>query len=145
MGDVGWEDPLEKEMATHSSTLVWKIPWMEEPGRLQSKGSQRVGHDWAALLVEDWWPTGGHMFISDLLLSLGDRISSLVQKTTIKKVYGTTKLGFSEYNKRKQTSKTLARENKSSWRCSALQLPFRIPSCYSDCWQAVNGSSHCHV
>ena len=45
------------------------------------------------------------MFISDLLLSLGDRISSLVQKTTIKKVYGTTKLGFSEYNKRKQINK----------------------------------------
>ena len=42
---LGWEDPLEKEMATHSSILVWKIPWMEEPGRLQSMGSQRVGHD----------------------------------------------------------------------------------------------------
>ena len=39
------EDPLEKEMATHSSTLAWKSPWMEEPGRLQSMGSQRVGHD----------------------------------------------------------------------------------------------------
>ena len=39
-----WEDPLEKEMATHSSTLAWKIPWTEEPGRLQSMGSQRVGH-----------------------------------------------------------------------------------------------------
>ena len=39
------EDPLEKEMTTHSSTLAWKIPWMEEPGRLQSMGSQRVGHD----------------------------------------------------------------------------------------------------
>ena len=43
----GWEDPLEKEMATHSSTLAWKIPWTEEPGRLQSMGLQRVGHDWA--------------------------------------------------------------------------------------------------
>ena len=39
------EDPLEKEMATHSSTLAWRIPWMEEPGGLQSTGSQRVGHD----------------------------------------------------------------------------------------------------
>ena len=39
---LGQEDPLEKEMATHSSTLSWKIPWMEEPGRLQSMGSQRV-------------------------------------------------------------------------------------------------------
>ena len=42
---LGQEDPLEKEMATHSSTLAWKIPWMEKPGRLQSMGSQRVGHD----------------------------------------------------------------------------------------------------
>ena len=42
---LGREDPLEKEMATHSSILAWKIPWMEEPGRLQSMESQRVGHD----------------------------------------------------------------------------------------------------
>ena len=42
---LGWEDLLEKEMATHSSTLAWTIPWTEEPGRLQSMGSQRVGHD----------------------------------------------------------------------------------------------------
>ena len=44
---LGWEDedPLEKEMATLSGTVVWKIPWTEEPGRLQSVGSQRVGHD----------------------------------------------------------------------------------------------------
>ena len=42
---LGWEDPLEKEMATHSSTLAWKIPWMEEPDRLQSMGLQRVRHD----------------------------------------------------------------------------------------------------
>ena len=42
---LGRGDPLEKEMAAHSSTLAWKIPWMEEPGRLQSMGSQRVGHD----------------------------------------------------------------------------------------------------
>ena len=40
-------DPLEKEMATHSSILAWKIPWTEKPGRLQSMGSQRVGYDWA--------------------------------------------------------------------------------------------------
>ena len=42
---LGWEDPLEKQMATHSSTLAWKIPWTEKPGGLQSMGSQRVGHD----------------------------------------------------------------------------------------------------
>ena len=42
---LGWEDPLEKEMAIHSRTIAWKIPWTEEPGRLQSKGSQRVGPD----------------------------------------------------------------------------------------------------
>ena len=42
---LGWEDHLEKEMATHSSILAWKIPWTEEPGMLQPMGSQRVGHD----------------------------------------------------------------------------------------------------
>ena len=42
---IDQEDPLEKEMATHSSTLAWKIPWTEEPGRLQSMGLLRVGHD----------------------------------------------------------------------------------------------------
>ena len=47
---LGWEDPLEKGMATHSSILAWRIPWKEEPGRLQSTGSQRVRHDWVTSL-----------------------------------------------------------------------------------------------
>ena len=47
---LGREDLLEKEMAPHSSTLAWGIPWTEEPGGLQSMGSQRVGHDWATSL-----------------------------------------------------------------------------------------------
>ena len=47
---LGREDLLEKEMATHSSILAWKIPWMEDPGRLQSMGSLRVRHDWATSL-----------------------------------------------------------------------------------------------
>ena len=42
---LGWEDPLEKGMATHSNILAWRIPWTEEPGRLQSMGLQRVRHD----------------------------------------------------------------------------------------------------
>ena len=47
---LGWEDLPEKEMATHSNILAWKIPWTEEAGRLQSMGSQRVGHDWTTSL-----------------------------------------------------------------------------------------------
>ena len=47
---LGWEDPLEKEMATHSSILAWKIPRTEDPGRLHSLGSQRVRHNWATWL-----------------------------------------------------------------------------------------------
>ena len=47
---LGWEDPLEEGTATYSSTLAWKIPWTEEPGRLQSMGLQRVGHDCATSL-----------------------------------------------------------------------------------------------
>jgi len=42
---LGWKDPLEEEMATHSSIFAWEIPWTEEPGGLQDMGSQRVGHD----------------------------------------------------------------------------------------------------
>ena len=53
---LGWEDPLEKEMEIHSSTIAWKIPWTEEPGRLQSTGSQRVGHDrvkWVSYILSE--------------------------------------------------------------------------------------------
>ena len=46
---LGQEDPLEEEMALHSSILAWEIPWTEEPGRQQSRGSERVGHDWARM------------------------------------------------------------------------------------------------
>ena len=59
---LGREDPQEKEIATHSSTLAWKIPWTEEPCRLQSMGSLRVGLDWsdlaaaaAAASILTWW------------------------------------------------------------------------------------------
>ena len=60
---LGWEDLLEKEMATHSSILAWKIPWMEEPGRLQSIGSQRIRHDWVTSMKMD--------SISDQIYDLG--------------------------------------------------------------------------
>ena len=54
--------PLEKDMATRSSTVVWRIPWMEEPGRLKSMGSQRVGHDWATSLSLAFSWTAGRFF-----------------------------------------------------------------------------------
>ena len=66
---LGREDPLEKEMATHSSTLAWKIPWTEEPGRLQSMGSQRVRHDWATSLSLSRCSNGfssGHIWMWEL-------------------------------------------------------------------------------
>ena len=61
---LGWEDPLEKEMASHSSTLAWKIPWTEKPGRLQSMGSQRVGYDWATSLYVLFNRIGSHAHCS---------------------------------------------------------------------------------
>jgi len=51
---LGWEDPLEKEMATHSYILAWRTPWTEEPSALQFEGSQRVRHDWG-------WGVGGKL------------------------------------------------------------------------------------
>ena len=50
---LDWEDPLEKEMATHCSILAWEITWTEEPGGLQSMGSQRVGHNWVSFTYTD--------------------------------------------------------------------------------------------
>ena len=84
---LGWEDPLKKKMAPHSSTLAWKIPWMEEPGGLQSMGSQRVRHHWVTsfshIMPKLWpllnilkaWSRTGHC-VNNLLLSprsLADR------------------------------------------------------------------------
>ena len=72
---LGQEDPLEKEMATHSNTLAWKIPWVEEPGRLQSAWSQRVGHDWATEL--NW--TDLKVFLCIEFLSFSQSVSSVAQ------------------------------------------------------------------
>ena len=68
---LGQENPLEKGIATHSSTLSWKIPWTEEPGRLQSIGLQRVRHDLATSLsffVLSFWPT--KLLLKNLLIVL---------------------------------------------------------------------------
>ena len=56
---LGLEDPLEEGMATHSSILAWRIPWTQEPGGLQSIGSQRVGHDEGTWQVLTWLINGG--------------------------------------------------------------------------------------
>ena len=58
---LGQEDPLEEEMATYSSILAWEIPWTEEPGRLPSMGSQRVGHDWVPSLIMATTPLYSHV------------------------------------------------------------------------------------
>ena len=63
---LGREDPLQKEMASHSSTIAWKIPWTEEPDRLQSMGSQRVGHDWATSLSCSRYPVWDSLHFLDL-------------------------------------------------------------------------------
>ena len=72
---LGQEDPLEKEMATHSSTRAWKIPLMEEPGGLQSMGLQRVGHDSVTSLSLSYELKGDHKYYQNLLLGV-----SLVMK-----------------------------------------------------------------
>ena len=77
---LGWEDPLEKEMATHSSILAWKISWTGEPGGLQSMGSQRIGHDWATntyLLTLVGWERYLTMILICILLMTNDVESDL--------------------------------------------------------------------
>ena len=62
VGFMGTEEKeMEKEMATHSSSVAWQILWMEKPGRLQSMGWQRGGHDWLTSLYGDWGENGGRM------------------------------------------------------------------------------------
>ena len=83
-GDVvwslGWKHPMEEGMETHSSILAWRIPWTEEPGELQSMGSQRVGHDWATERAGKWtvqwcWPALWQLFWDAWTLSwFGSRV-----------------------------------------------------------------------
>ena len=76
---LDWEDSLEEGMATHSSILVWRIPWTEEPSRLQSMELQRVRHDWAintytsllsmaSFKILDWFPAATHVWAASVLL-----------------------------------------------------------------------------
>ena len=70
VGCLGWDDPLEEGMATHSSNLAWRIPWTEEPGGLQSMGPQRVGHDLTAKKQWQQCSTNLLKFLKCLRLSL---------------------------------------------------------------------------
>ena len=70
----GQEDPLEEGMATHSSIVAWRIPWTEEPGRLQSTGSQRVGHDWSDLAQHTHTHTHTHTHVHSCSFPLSQDI-----------------------------------------------------------------------
>ena len=89
---LSWENPLEKEMATHSSILAWRIPWTEEPGRLQSMGSQRVRYDWVTNTLHDisgaqdcWWKvislSTWNIWFSSPLASIAAEKKSVVSLT----------------------------------------------------------------
>ena len=73
---LGWEDPLEKEMAAHSSTLAWRMLWREEPGRLQSMGSQRVGHNWVTSLTS-LHNIGAPQYVRQMLTSMKWEINNI--------------------------------------------------------------------
>ena len=78
---LGWADPLEKEMATQSSILAWRIPWTEKLGGLQSMGSQRVRHDWATSLTHSLKPRRGERGSKrgNLLLKSKRRICKIIK------------------------------------------------------------------
>ena len=114
----GWEDPLEKEMATHSSTLAWKIPWMEEPGRLQSMGLQRVGHDWATEL--NWFE---HLVPCDFCVGLH---SSLVAQR-LKRLPGMWETQVQSLGWEDPLEKEMATHSSTlAWRIPGREEPGRL-------------------
>ena len=90
---LGWEDPLEKEMAINSKTIAWKIPWTEEPGGLQSMGSQRVGHNWVTSLT--------HSFLVHLYLKIKYTYIGSNKLLSFYHFYGQWILFFFVFNLRK--------------------------------------------
>ena len=83
---LGWKDPLEKEIATHSSILAWRIPWTEEPGGVQSMGSQRVGLDWATNSFTSLWHCF-HFLSINCLTFLNFPVGFQILKTIPKRRY----------------------------------------------------------
>ena len=87
---LGQEDPLEEGMATHSSILVWRIPWTEEPGKLQSIGSHRVGHNWSNCMDHNkLWKILKEMGVPDHLTCLLRNLYA-GQEATVRTGHGTT-------------------------------------------------------
>ena len=76
---LGWEDPLEKGMAIHSTILAWRLPWAQETGGLQSVGSQRVGHDWATNTTQNIYPEATEAHISSVKPSFFSYISERLE------------------------------------------------------------------
>ena len=130
------EDPLEWEMATHSSALAWRIPWTEEPGRLQSLGSQRVGHAW---VTNTHTQNAGHLLTSscctylsadpDSLLLCFHRVSSdcsLIVSTCISASY-TVKPGLFLYHMFNlgNWSQTPRHQSVMKWSCFNVHIAKR--------------------
>ena len=91
---LGWENPLEKGMATHSSILAWRIPWTEEPGELQSTGSQRVRHHWGKLTRTQFTQTG----VNQIKFSREMDINNLIKCCSLRGTQGGSKYGSMEFN-----------------------------------------------
>ena len=75
---LGWEDPLEADMATHSSILAWRILWTGEPGGLQSTGLQRVGHDLATKITNNKEATGHYSFTGEFYQAFKEKNISML-------------------------------------------------------------------
>ena len=117
---LGREDPLEKEMATHSGVLAWKIPWTEETGRLQSMGSQRIGHNWA---------TSPHLLLGRKAVTNLGRILKSRDMTLLTKVCLVKAMVFS-----------VVRYGCESWtikRLSAKELMFLNWGIGEDSWESL--------
>ena len=98
---LGWKDPLEKGMATHSSILAWRIPWTEEPGALQSVGSQRVGHEWAT--TTNIMNISCYSFCSSIL-DMGFLVAQMVKNRTAMQETWVRSLGWEDPLKKGTTT-----------------------------------------
>ena len=141
---LGWEDPLEKRMATHSSILAWRIPWTEETGGLQSMGSQRVRHDWVTKhsTEHDYMCKSMEGKRGDICIRIADSLSCTVEtKKTLQSNYFLMAVPAMQ----EIQVQWLGCEDPLEKATYSRILAWRIPMDRGACWATVHGVTKSHT